>query len=53
MIEKHFSKNCKINEIINKNNTKLSYCCMTNIENTIKNHNTKIIENPEKENEKR
>ena len=52
IIEKHFNKKCKLSKIINKNSVKISYCCMTKIENAIKNHNAKIIENSQKRKKK-
>ena len=40
---KHFSKNSKYHKIFNLNTLKLSYCCTTNIGNTIKQHNSKVL----------
>ena len=42
MIEKHFNKR---NNLKNKNNIRITYCCMINMENAIKDHNAKILEN--------
>ena len=38
LIEKHFKDNNKLNRIINKNNCKISYSCMPNIECIIQKH---------------
>ena len=45
IINKHFGENSKLKKYSNKNNLKLSYSCMTNIETIIKNHNKKLINN--------
>ena len=53
IFKNNLKNNSNFNKIINKNNIKLSYFCMANIKNTIKNHNSEIIENPEKKNKKK
>ena len=47
IINKYFGENNKFKKYLNKNNIKLSYSCMTNIETIIKNHNKKLINNNE------
>ena len=44
LIDKHFgNKDHKLNKIFNRNKIKLSYCCMDNMEKTIKSHNKRIL----------
>ena len=43
LVKKHFPKKHKFSKIFNTNTIKLSYSCTTNMENTIKQHNTKIL----------
>ena len=45
LIQKHFPPNHKFRSIFNRNNLKLSYSCTKNIENIVKSHNAKIINN--------
>ena len=45
IVNKYFGKNSKLKKYLNKNNIKLSYSCMPNIETVIKNHNKKLINN--------
>ena len=41
-MNKNFGNNSKFKKYLNKNNIKLSYSCLPNIETIIKNHNKKI-----------
>lgn len=43
LIKKHFPNHHKFHRIFNINTLKLSYSCMPNIENVIKQHNSKIL----------
>ena len=49
IINKHFGEKSKMKKFINKNNVKISYSCMTNIEIIIKCHNFKILQNNKEE----
>ena len=42
LIEKHFPKHHRLHRIFNKNNVKVSYSCMENMETIISKHNKKI-----------
>ena len=42
LIDKHFPKEHKLNQIFNRSNTKVSYSCMGNMTNVIRRHNSKI-----------
>ena len=42
LIDKHF-KNENMKKIINRNNCKVSYCCMDNVKSLISRHNKKIL----------
>ena len=42
IVNKYFGNNSKFKKYLNKNNIKLSYSCLPNIETIIKNHNKKI-----------
>ena len=44
LTRKHFPKHHKFHKIFNTNTLKLSYCCTTNIANTIKQHNSKVLD---------
>ena len=46
LINKHFPRHHKYYELFNGNNIKLSYSCMPNMNNVIRKHNSKIMENP-------
>ena len=46
LIQKHFPIKHKFNKIFNKNNIKLSYSCMPNMNTIINSHNNKIINPP-------
>ena len=41
LISKHFNQNNSLNKLINKNNCKLAYSCMSNIKMLIQGHNKK------------
>ena len=43
LLDRHFPKNNSLHQICNRNTIKISYSCMTNMENIIKAHNSKII----------
>ena len=43
LIKKHFPRHHKYSKIFNTNTMKLSYSCMPNIANTIKQHNAKTL----------
>ena len=43
LIDKHFPKNHQLYKVFNRNNVKVSYSCMPNIENVIKSHNQQIL----------
>ena len=46
LIDKHFLSHHKFHKLFNCNNVKLSYSCMSSMENVIQKHNSKIMENP-------
>ena len=43
LIDKHFKEDHKLNKIINRNNCKISYSCMSNIKKLIQKHNRKYL----------
>ena len=43
LIDKHFPVHHKYRKLFNRNNLKVSYSCMSNMESIIKKHNTKIL----------
>ena len=43
LIGKHFPKTNKFHKIFNKNNVKVSYSCLPNFDNMIKEHNNRIF----------
>ena len=43
LVRKHFPKNNKYHKIFNLSTLKLSYCCITNVGNIIKQHNSKVL----------
>ena len=43
LVRKHSPKNNKYHKIFNLNTLKLSYSCTTNVENIIKQHNSKLL----------
>ena len=52
IVKKHFVKDHKYYKIFNQNTLKLSYSCMTNVQNIIKGHNSKVL-NAENKKEQR
>ena len=49
LIDKHFPKNNTYHKLFNRNNLKISYSCMPNIGQVIKNHNKSIMDKNEPE----
>ena len=49
LIKKHFPPTHKYHKIFNKNNVKVSYSCMQNMESKIKTHNRNILHPSQKE----
>ena len=49
LVTKHFTDENPLSKIFNKNSLKLSYSCMSNIGQIIKNHNREIIDGSKKE----
>ena len=47
LIKKHLSKHC-FHKIFNKNNMKVSYSCMDNMEKLIKKQNNKLLKKNDK-----
>ena len=43
LVEKHFPKQHKYNKLFNKNNLKLSFCCLPNVGQIITQHNKKVL----------
>ena len=43
LLQKHFPSHHRLHKICNKNNVKLSYCCMPNIKSIITGHNNKLL----------
>ena len=43
LVRKHFPRHHKLPKIFNANTLKLSYCCMKNISNIIKQHNATVL----------
>jgi hypothetical protein len=43
LIDKHFPHSTRLHKIFNRNTVKVSYSCMTNIKNTISNHNRHLL----------
>ena len=43
LVNKHFGKNHRYHKIFNKNNVKISYCCMNNMQQIISSNNKKVI----------
>ena len=46
LADKHFPRHHKYYKLFNRNNIKLSYSCMPNMNNIIRKHNSKIMKNP-------
>ena len=44
LVRKHFPRHHKLHKIFNTNTLKLSYCCMKNISNIIKQHNAQYFQ---------
>ena len=53
LVRKHFPKNSKYHKIFNLNTLKLSYCCITNVGNIIKQHNSKVLSKTNDNNNRR
>ena len=47
LVSKHFTPDHKLRPLFNKNNLKISYSCMPNVEKIIKAHNVKILNDVE------
>ena len=43
LVDKHFPKKHKLHKIFNRNNVKVSYCCLPNFGNIINSHNKRIL----------
>ena len=43
LLDTHFPKRHPYHKLFNRNNTKVSYCCMPNMAQIIKSHNAKIL----------
>ena len=52
LVKKHFSKHHRLHKIFNPNTVKLSYSCMSNMSNFIKQHNSNILSSPTKTEER-
>ena len=48
LMNRHFKENSNTNSLINKNNCKISYSCMSNIKNLIQRHNKRTLNNIKK-----
>ena len=46
LIDKHFPRHHKYRKLLNRNNIKISYSCMSNVASVIKNHNTNLFKDP-------
>ena len=46
LADKHFPRHHKYSKLFNRNNIKLSYSCMPNMNNVFRKHNSKIMKNP-------
>ena len=44
MIDRHFPKTNSLHKIFNRNTIKVSYSCMPNVNQTIRNHNKKLLQ---------
>ena len=53
LVKKHFPPNHKYHKLFNKNNIKVSYSCMDNMESKIKNHNRKVLYDNNEKSQKR
>ena len=52
LVKKHFPKHHRLHKIFNPNTVKLSYSCMSNMSNFIKQHNSNILSSPTKTEER-
>ena len=52
LVKKHFPKHHRLHKIFNPNTVKLSYICMSNMSNFIKQHNSNILSSPTKTEER-
>ena len=52
LVKKHFPKHHRLHKIFNTNTVKLSYSCMSNMSNFIKQHNSNILSSPTKTEER-
>ena len=52
LVKKHFPKHHRLHKIFNPNTVKLSYSCMNNMSNFIKQHNSNILLSPTKTEER-
>ena len=52
LVKKHFPKHHRLHKIFNPNTVKLSYSCMSNMSNFIKQHNSNILSSPTKTKER-
>ena len=52
LLEKHFPPNHKFRKLFNKNNVKVSYSCLPNMENIIKKQNARVICSDQKPDER-
>ena len=43
LVRQHFPRHHKLHKVFNPNTMKLSYCCMKNISNIIKQHNATVL----------
>ena len=43
LVRKYFPRHHKLHKIFNANTLKLSYCCLTNVSNIIKQHNATVL----------
>ena len=46
LVDKHFPRHHKYHELFNRNNIKLSYSCMQNMNNIIRKHNSSVMKDP-------
>ena len=53
LIDKHFPPNSKLHKLFNRNNVKVSYCCMPNMESIISQHNKKILKDKSEDSDRK
>ena len=46
LVDKHFPRHHKYHKLFNRNNIKLSYSCMPNMNNIIRKHNSNVMKDP-------